>query len=371
MKIFITYVSAGAGHFRAAQALDNQFRKNSPSWRIELVDVLAFAKPVFRITYLWGYNFMVSFARWLWAIAFYLTSSTILHPIINPICFLITRINTSAFRDFLIRENPDYLISTHFLPSEIISDLKKSHQINSKLITVITDFGVHPFWLSANADIYVGACTYTKEKLILNAVKPETIKVLGIPIDPKFQRIPQRGALFKKFNLDERKFTVLIVTGSFGIGPIEKIVDVLHRDAQVLVVCARNKKLFVRLKEKNYPQVRVFGFIDNIEELMGLADIAITKPGGLSICEILAMELVPIFISAIPGQETENVKALESYGVAKTARSVDEIKKIVLDYQAHPEELSRIKENIRRIKKPSAAEDLYNVIRQSSSGSAS
>lgn len=362
VKVFITYASAGAGHFKSAEAIYNQFRKINPLLEVKLIDVLDFSNPLFKSSYIYGYGLTIRYFPKVWASLFYLTSASLLKPLINRICSIINRLNTSRFRKLMTQENPEFIISTHFLSSELISLLKRNHKINSRLITVITDFGVHPFWLQDNTDIYIVASEFTKQQLIYNGIREENIKVLGIPIDSKFQVKPKADCFFRKFNLDEHKFTVLIVTGSFGIGPIEEIVDLLHQDVQVLVVCARNKKLFARLNMKNYPNVRIFGFIDNIEELMGISDIIITKPGGLTISEVLAMELVPIFISIIPGQESENVNILRRYGIGIRLENVRNARDIVLDYKEHPDKLNRIKENIKKIKKPFVAEELYRVI---------
>jgi UDP-N-acetylglucosamine:LPS N-acetylglucosamine transferase len=176
-------------------------------------------------------------------------------------------------------------------------------------------------------------------------------KELGIPIESKFLERYNKNALFEKFRLDKGKFTVLIATGSFGIGPIEAIVDSLYKDVQILAVCARNRRLYKRLKNKNYPKVRVFGYVDNIEELMAISDIIITKPGGLAISESLAMDLLPIFISAIPGQETQNLKILAHYGIGIYPKDTAAIKRIVMDYKEHPDKLRSARENISKIKK--------------------
>jgi processive 1,2-diacylglycerol beta-glucosyltransferase len=173
-----------------------------------------------------------------------------------------------------------------------------------------------------------------------------------------------REALCGKLGLDKNKFTVLLITGSFGIGNIEGIVNALCLDYQVLVVCAGNKRLYEKLKRKNYPQVRVFGFIDNIQELMAVSGLIITKPGGLTVSEALAMELPPIFISAIPGQEDGNIKALATYGVGLKPGDIEELKSLVEEYKSCPERAEIIKQGIREIKKPFACEELYNVIRQ-------
>jgi processive 1,2-diacylglycerol beta-glucosyltransferase len=236
------------------------------------------------------------------------------------------------------------------------------------LITIITDFGVHPFWVYRGTDMYAVASELTKQKLENQDVASKDIKVTGIPVNQAFFKSSKKMEICRKLGIDENRFTVLVVTGSFGIGPVEKITDLLHKDAQMLVVCARNKKLYARLKAKKYPQLNLFGFVNNLEELMSIADVIITKPGGLSISELLVKEIAPIFISAIPGQETENAKNLGGWGIGVSANSPLEIKQLVLDYKDHPDKILRIKETIKGIKKPYSIQELYNVVCESGGG---
>jgi len=91
--------------------------------------------------------------------------------------------------------------------------------------------------------------------------------------------------------------------------------------------------------------------------------VIITKPGGLSIAEALVRELIPIFISPIPGQETENIRALSKHSVGLRPRNIREIKDIILELKDNPQRFRSMKENIRKIKKPFAACDVAHVIR--------
>ncbi len=234
------------------------------------------------------------------------------------------------------------------------------------MVTIITDFGVHPFWVTEGADIYITASGVTKEKLLSRGVSGEKIKVLGIPVNNKFLQPLDKERLRLKLGFKKNKLTVLVVTGSFGIGPIEEIVDALHEEVQILVVCARNEKLFKHLKNKNYSDAKVFGFVDNMHELMAASDIIVTKPGGVTIAELLITELAPIFVSAITGQETTNLTVIQSYGIGKRAKKINEIKTLVLGYKNNPEKLVAVKERIKQIKKPKVLEDIFNVICQSS-----
>lgn len=362
MRVIIVYASAGAGHKTAAEAICNHLKGYRKDARIQLVDVLDKSNDFFKSSYRNGYTFLVNYSPTLWRLGFWATSSKYLRPVSRAIVSFFNRINTRAFTKYLLNENPDCIISTHFLSSEISAQLKKIRKINSKVVTVITDFGVHPFWISAGTDLYIVASDFTKQILIDEGIKESAVRVLGIPVNPKFLEVFNQDELLAKFNLDKNRFTVLVVTGSFGMGPVEKIVDALYQEVQILAVCAKNIKLFEILKRKNYPSVRVFPFVDNIQELMAVSDLILTKPGGLSIVESLVMDLMPIFIVPIPGQETENIKALANYGIGMEASDVQRIKETIIYFRDHPDKLKNIKETIRKIKKPFAARDICDAI---------
>jgi len=362
MKVFIVHASVGSGHKRSAEAIYNYFKENYSSRQVQIIDVLDKTRPLFKKLYSRGYFFLVNHATWAWEIAFWLTSLQCLKPVNDFLNFLTDRLSAKEFSEFLTRENPDHVITTHFMPSEITAYLKKKAVIKSKLTTVVTDFAVHPYWICQGTDTYVVASGFAKGQLVNAGVKEEQIKESGIPVDAKFFLRYERSILAAKFGIVKDKFTCLLVTGSFGLGPIEEIVELLYKDIQLLVVCARNKALYRRLSRKNYPGILVFGFVDNIEEMMAASDIIITKPGGLTIAEVLAIGLAPVFISPIPGQETKNIEVLKRYGIGDTASSPLALKEIILDYKDHPEKLEGIKNNITAFRKEHPAKELCNVI---------
>ncbi len=362
MKVIIVYASAGAGHKTAAEAIYNYLKEYRRDIQAELVDILDKSDNFFKASYRWGYFVLINYAPALWALSFWITYCRFLRPLTRALASFLNSLNTYEFAKFLADENPDCIISTHFLSSEISARLKKKQKISSKVITAITDFGVHPFWLAAGTDLYIAASDFTKEILIKEGIEDKAIKVLGIPVNTKFLQVFDKPKLQDRFNLDRNKFTILVAIGSFGLGPIEQITDTLQEEAQVLVVCAKNKKLFEALKRKNYPSLRVFGFIDNIQELMAVSDVIITKPGGLSIAESLVMGLLPVFIVPIPGQETENIKVLAKYGLGLQAKDVSQIKEHIIYLRGHPDKLKDIKVAIEKVKKPSAVKDICDAI---------
>lgn len=366
MKIIITYASAGTGHRRAAEAIYNYFKENCPSHDLKIIDALEKTNFLFKNIYSKGYLFLVNHALWLWGFSFWLTSIKASRTIANILIFAINRLNAKKFFQFLINERADFIISTHFFPPEVAARLKKIKKLDAKLITVVTDFGIHPLWIAGGTDMYIVASNVSKEQLILEGIPEDSIKDFGIPIDAKFFKKYEKNILCKKFAIAPDKFTILIATGSSAIGQVEEIVGSLYKEVQILVVCAHNKILYARLRKRNYPNVRAFGFIDNMQELMAVSDMIITKPGGLTITESLAMGLLPIFITAIPGQETENAKILAKKSIGINIKDVASIKDVVLDFRDHPDKLKNMKEKINELKRPFVVKELCDVICQGS-----
>jgi len=363
MKVLITYVSAGAGHRKAAEAIYDYLKENRADLSLKLVDALPLANPFFRFCYDRGYPFLVHYATWLWGFFFWMTEFKLTRRLIRKISVLSNYSACRKFTQYLESENFDFIISTHFLNSELAADLKLKNKIKSKLITVVTDFGVHPFWVSTGTDTYICASRFTRDELLRLGIEETRIRVTGIPFSLNFSKAQDRTKLCAKLGIAADKFTVLLMTGSFGSGPLEKIARSLCDQVQVLVVCAKNKQLFNRLQKKGYKNVLVFGFADNVEELMASSDIMVTKPGGLSITELLVMGLVPIFINAIPGQEENNARILADHGIGFRPKNIEQIKKQVLDLKNNPQRLQDLKNNILAIARPLACREIADVIR--------
>jgi len=362
VKVLFTYVSAGAGHRRVAEAVYNYLKNNRPDLSLELVDLLPSANPFFRFCYIRGYPFLVHYAGWLWGFFFWITEFRLTRWICRKSSSIVNYFSCRKFADYLVREEFDFIISTHFLNSELATNLKLKNKIKAKVITIITDFGVHPFWISSGTDLYIAASKATKDKLLSMGVEESKIKDSGIPFASDFTRKQDRVGLAAKLGIKADMFTVLIMTGSFGSGPLEQITASLCGQAQVLAVCAKNKKLFFRLQKRNLENVKVFGFVNNAQELMAVSDIIITKPGGSSIAEFLNMELFPVFISAIPGQEQENIRILAGYGVGCALRNVGRIKELIVRLKNNPQKLQTLKNNTGQAAKPLACQEIASVI---------
>ncbi|MEK7849263.1 MAG: glycosyltransferase [Candidatus Omnitrophota bacterium] len=357
-KILILYATAGAGHKKAAEAIFHEAKNRSLD--VELVDIIAYMPPFMARLYSDGYALLITRLVWLWAILYYISDAAYLSPINVHLRKFMNARSFGKLIEFLKNKKPNIVISTHFLASEIVSYAKQKFGVNSKLISIVTDFEVHNFWIAPETNVYCCATDATKQILIKKGVPESLIKITGIPVDPKFLTVQDREHLIQEFKLKEGLFTILIVTGGIGAGPIEEIVELLEGDAQLLVVCGNNKKLFESLEQKKFPNVRVFGFVDYMQKLMKVSDCIITKAGGLTITECLTMGLPMIFFYLIPGQEEKNAKTMAAYGAGVIALSLPQIKAAALRFKNDPKVRESFKNAAISLARPDSCQEILS-----------
>jgi processive 1,2-diacylglycerol beta-glucosyltransferase len=361
MKILVIHASAGAGHTKAAEAIYNGI-KDTTSFSVVCVDALDFTSRFYKKIYQGTYALLISKLPWLWGLFFWVTDIPKLRGLVRFLRRTFNSFNARFLVKFLQKENFDYILSTHFFPNEVAAFLKRNSLISSKIISVVTDFDIHSIWLAEGIDTYAVACDYTAQKLVsFGIIAQEKIVVTGIPTHEKFSKRSNREELKTRLDLNKDIFTVLIATGSFGIGPIEKIVVAL-KDYQTLVICGRNQMLFAKLIQRNLKHARIYGLVHNMDELMTVADCMVTKPGGLSISEALVCSLPLIFFNAIPGQEKHNVKVLKHYGIGLHSRSIRDITREIKKLSSLKEYFVSIRNNTQALARPSAVKDIINLL---------
>jgi processive 1,2-diacylglycerol beta-glucosyltransferase len=234
----------------------------------------------------------------------------------------------------------------------------------SRLVTVVTDYRLHAWWVCEGTDAYIVASEDTRRDLEARKVDPARIKVMGIPIEPVFSKQLDRPKIFKETQLRDDLFTILVIGGGFGVGPIEGIVKVIAqipRELQTVVVCGHNKELVQKieaLKQEHKLNMKVLGFIDNVYEYMDISDVLISKSGGITVSESLAKGIPLIVISPILGQETGNCAFLVRNNAAVKVNRLDGLRGALEGLMSDPVKLDKMKEAIDKVKKPNAAYDV-------------
>ncbi len=360
MKILIIHASAGAGHTRAAQAL-LQGLEGQRAHQVVLANSLDYTSQFYKKFYQDAYTFFVTKIPWAWGLFCWLTDIPFLQGLVRIVRRIFNTLTARRLADYLMNEKFDYIFSTHFMAHEVACALKREGKIPSKIVVVVTDFDVHRIWLADSVNHYTVATPWTARKLEVLGIPEVKILVSGIPVDKKFFEGKDIYRLKEKLGLEKDTFTVLMATGSFGIGPIESIVAALE-DFQLLVVCGRNKTLYDALSARRAKRHYIYGLVNNMDELMAVADAMITKPGGLSISEALVCCLPMIFFSAIPGQETHNIEVLKNYGIGASRLDTEEMVQEIKALSTHPDYLKNQKLKIKNIARPNAVSDILSLI---------
>jgi processive 1,2-diacylglycerol beta-glucosyltransferase len=367
-KVLILSASAGAGHVRAAEAIERAFARTGAAREVRHIDTLQFTNRVFRRLYSKAYVDLVNKAPevlgWLYD---YLDMPWEQER--RRLAF--HKLNTRRFVKMLKRERPDLAVCTHFLPAEILSWLKAEAKLACPQAIVLTDFDLHAMWLCHHFEHYFVVIEETREHLVKLGIPADKVSVTGIPIDPVFGEHKDKRAMRQKLGLRPELTVVLVSAGGFGAGPIEHLVTSLlelRHPAEVVVICGRNPELKERLDARaatvapTANTLTVVGFTTAMDEYMAAADILVGKPGGLTTSEALAKGLLLVIVNPIPGQEERNSDHLLEEGVAIRCNNLPVLAYKIDRLLDDPQRVAIMRDNARRLARPDAADAIVRGV---------
>lgn len=363
MKIFIFHANAGHGHRKVAETLSAQITTDYPDWRCEVHDALDFTPGFFRSIYPAVYYNSVKYTPKLWGWSYDFAETAFGNALIHPLRWHGNRMVAGRLLQKVLREEPDYVICTHFLSAQLLSRARTEGLISTKVIVVITDFIPHQFWVNTGTDLYWVMSTEGRDNLLKRGISADTIHVGGIPVENKFLPAPEKKEhLRREWGMDSKRMTLLVTSGSFGLGPTEELLEDLEEfseSIQALVVCGNNTHLKERLENRSFAyKTKVFGFVDFMADVMEAADLLIAKCGGSTTCESLAKEKPMVVLDPIPGQEAGNASVLKERGASFFVQDHSEIKVILRNILRHPQVMEDKLKAIRTLAKPRAVNDL-------------
>src|SRR5678816_1666307 len=296
-KVLLLSASAGAGHIRAAEAIEKAFNqaKDAESREVRHIDVLNYTNKLFRHLYSKAYidlvNKMPEVPGWMY--------DKLDRPWKNERRRLaLDKLNTRPLVKLLREYQPDMIVCTHFLPAEIVSWLKAKERLASRQAIIVTDFDVHAMWLVHHYEQYFVAIDEARAYLEALGIPANKITVSGIPIDPVFAEKKSKVEMRRKHGLESDRVTILLSAGGFGVGSVEPMIAALlplRQRAQVVAICGRNEELRKRLSKTaaraklDYNVlIKPIGYTQEMDEYMTAADIVLGKPGGLTTSEGLS-----------------------------------------------------------------------------------
>ncbi|HZQ47048.1 MAG TPA: glycosyltransferase [Verrucomicrobiae bacterium] len=330
MRILIATITAGGGHLQAAAALEEAWHALRPRDVVERVDLQKFFSPLHRKVYTQGYVKMVEHAPELWGMVFKKTDNPKLVRRLAKLRRTFLPNSTLRFIRYIKQFKPDIVFCTHYLPVEILGKAREKLTGEPPLaVCVVTDFEAHALWMGEAVNFYCVAAEETKARLVARGAPPENIIVTGIPIAGKFSSKTDAIAVRRRYGLRDDLPTLLVLGGGFGMGPVAEILcelDKLEQPFQTLVVAGKNEELRRELAvhDRRHP-THVLGFVTNMHELMAVSDLIITKPGGLTSSEALALGKPMFILNPIPGQEAANSDFLLERGAAAKVNRVEDL----------------------------------------------
>ncbi|MFH1645938.1 MAG: glycosyltransferase [Candidatus Omnitrophota bacterium] len=368
-KILIAYASAGAGHKKAAEAVYKALlEKNNDNAKVTCIDTLDYSNLFFKFSYRGVYIFLISRFPKLWGFFYNLLNNRIFFTLNSPFRRFFNFLNTKKLLKFVDKEKFDLIISTHFMATEVIGRHKQKGKTSAKLVNIITDFKPHLFWVSKYVDSYIVASDVTYSELLKIDVDLSKVKVMGIPIDKKFGLKEPKSNVRQRLGLSADKFTVLVMGGGYGIGPIAKTVESLQAseaDFQMIVVCGHNKKLCDKLEEdkrRSQKPCLIVGYSDDVDEMLSASDIMLSKAGGLAVSEALAKGVPIVALNPIPGQEKRNADFIVENGLGFVVSNFEQLKTCVEKLIIDKDRLLEIKRKSIMISSPDSAATIAEYV---------
>jgi processive 1,2-diacylglycerol beta-glucosyltransferase len=365
-RILVLSASVGAGHLRAAQAVELALRQLDPAAVVRNIDILELTNPLFRRLYGKAYLDLVNKAPHVLGY-FYDFMDRPPRAQGDRLRLLAEKLNLRKFQKFLKGEPWDVIVNTHFLPAEIIASLRTQEDLATPQITVTTDFETHRLWVNQPCELY---CTATEEGAAYLqhwGVPASRTLVTGIPIHPHFSQPKERAACLERQGLRGDRPLVLQLAGGFGVGPIEQLYRALLEidlPLEIVVVSGRNEALKQQLETVAVPgrhAAHVLGFTDQMDELMAAADLVVSKPGGLTTSETLARGAAMAIVNPIPGQESRNSDFLLENGAAIKINNLGTLTFKLRQLLGDPARMASLKANARRLGRPQAAFDVARI----------
>ncbi len=364
-KILLMYITLNSGHHRASLAIENALKQISPSLETLNINAFGYTNPILEKVINRTYTSVIKTKPEVWE---YLYDNPKVLKSVQGLREVIHKYNSKRLKKLLEDFKPDAVVCTQAFPCGMMADYKRNLSLRLPVIGVLTDHAPHSYWIFRGIDYYITPSDASKERFVKNGVSEDKIKSYGIPIDLKFSKSHDKNTICKGIGLDPNLPTVLIMGGSQGLGPVENIVTILEAidmPFQLIVICGTNKRLKNNLSRRSArykKKILVFGHVENVDEIMEVSSIIITKPGGLTTAEALSKDLPMIIVHPIPGQEAKNTEFLLQQGVALRAEDREDIAALVQELLINNTKLDEMKKRIADFKKPNSAMDIAKLV---------
>lgn len=370
MKVIIFYAKVGNGHLKAAEAIRDEFLKKYPDAEVIFVDGLENSGALTNKMIIKGYSNLVKHMPDMYGRLYYSTDNNNSKSMVDEAYKIVNRYLTIRLKKILRLYKPDVIISAHPFITRMCSYLKKKKKTGAKLLTILTDYGVHNMWVvnDENIDKVCVATEEMKTDCVNEYGLPEDkVSVTGIPCSDRFLKQMDKQEILASFGLSDTTTFLFFAGGGLGLGDSEEMVKELlcsKEEFQLIIVSGKNQKQkekFEEMVKMSNKKIVVLGYTDKVPELMAIATVVITKPGGLTSTECLVMRKPMVIVNPIPGQEDQNAIFFANNGTALLLNEATKLSHIINIVVNKPRRVEQMKEMCDVLRKPNAATQIVNI----------
>ena len=369
MGVLILTVSTGFGHTATALSIERRLQDKGISTKI--IDVYQYANKLISETLDKSTALYAKYTPEVYRLIYQYLDSGALDDRFNLMSF-INALCTFRFERLIRELDPDFIICTHGFAAQLVHELKKKGRCRAELLGSCTDYTLHPYWETLTTmDHFVIASESLTYRAVKKGIRREIIHPFGIPVHPKFYRSVSRQEARRRLGYDEDSRVILLMGGGLGYGMVDgqagRILSVRQK-LELAVVCGNNTRQraeFEKIRDKMpFAKIHVYGFVDNVNDMMDAADLLVSKPGGLTVTEALLKGLPMVVINPIAGHEERNLEFLLNQGACVRADKsfpLDEAVAMLLSDHRRVEDMKR---RIECLAKPNAGQDLVDFVVQ-------
>jgi len=364
-RVLLMYITKVSGHRQATMAIQSSLRQLCPHIETPRINGFGYTYPRLEKIVNKAYLSVIKRTPKIWD---YLYDNPKVVKKSGSIKNFLHKTSHSKLKVLFDQYNPDTVVCTQAFPCGMVADFKRSHQLKINLIGVLTDYAPHAYWINEGVDYYIVPNAEAKERFINKGLHPDSIKIYGIPIHSKFAVQLDKQPIAQKLGIDPDKPVVLIMGGGQGLGPMREVVKSLQAikmDLQMIVITGTNQKLtdwLSKMRSQINKKLIFYQYVHNVDELMELATLIITKPGGLTTSEALAKGLPMLIVNPIPGQEMRNTDFLLKTGIGIRIDETNDVGEEVELLLKSPERLASMRRAAYDNAKPHASLDIAKLI---------
>lgn len=359
MRVLILSANTGGGHNSAADAIRTEFERQGVM--CEVRDSLSFVSEIHSDIISSGHTYIYRYFPQLFGIGYRFEER-------HPPRFIYEQMALGAkrFTSFLNENAFDAVVSTHIFGSMLVTEVRKRFGITIPHYVVITDYTLYPGADMIDVERYFIGAEGLIPTYVQAGISPDRLMASGIPIRSSFLKQYKKTEARKSLHLPERERIVLLFSGSVGCGRLHRIAPELEKnlpsDAHLVIICGHNKRAYESLQNHCGPQTTVVGYTNRIAEYMAAADLCISKPGGLSITEMLVMQLPMVLMLSVPGCESRNQTFFSENEIAVATQDWDETFRETVRLLCEPDALSHMRRRMQQIGYPGGAKVVVDTV---------